>query len=63
MIPFGIISIYKTVLCFENKVGAGETPNPALHLGLFQLSWNHNLEKIGIELNMPFLRTAKFWGL
>lgn len=33
MILFGTISIYKTVLCFGKKVGAGEMPKPNTSLG------------------------------
>ena len=54
MILFGTISIYKTVLCFGKKVGAGEMPKRTLHLGLCQLSWDHNLVKIGIKLHQLF---------
>ena len=59
MILFGTISIYKTVLCFGKKVGAGEMPKPTLHLGLCQLSWDGNLAKIGIELHLPFFLKQK----
>ena len=59
MILFGTISIYKTVLCFGKKVGAGEMPKPTLHLGLCQLSWDGNLAKIGIELHLPFFFETK----
>lgn len=54
MILFGTISIYKTVLCFGKKVGAGEMPKPTLHLGLCQLSWDRSVVKIGIKLHQLF---------